>query len=133
MEKTQPVVFTSMVGDVFHIGHLRLLERASELGRLIVGIPTSDSNEVIKGYPTLYTFEQRLRIIQSLKCVHLCLGYHSQKELEKLIRLIRPNIVCRGDDQIEFVGKDVAEKVGAKIIYFPYSKEISSTKIKAQL
>ncbi|MHA1591197.1 MAG: adenylyltransferase/cytidyltransferase family protein [Candidatus Heimdallarchaeaceae archaeon] len=123
-------VFTSMVGDLFHIGHLRIIEKASDLGTLIVGIPTSDSNIIMKGHPTIVSFEQRLRIIQSIKGVHLCLGYHSKNELEKLISLIKPDIVCRGDDEKDFVGKDVAEKLGAKIIYFPYSKEISSTKIR---
>ena len=127
------IVFTSMVGDMVHIGHLRLLEKAAKLGTVIVGIPTSDSNEIFKGKPTVISLEGRLRMIQALKPVHLCLGYHSKEELENLIRLIRPNIVCRGDDQKDFVGKSAAEEVGAKIIYFPYSQDISSTMIKDQI
>jgi phosphoenolpyruvate phosphomutase / 2-hydroxyethylphosphonate cytidylyltransferase len=126
-------VFTSMTGDLLHVGHLRIIEQASKLGTLIVGIPTSESNEKIKGYPTAISFENRLRMIQSIKGVHLCLGYHSQEELENLIRLIKPDIVCRGDDQIDFIGKDVAESIGAKIVYFPYSKDISSTKIREDI
>lgn len=128
--KKEKIVFTSAVMDLFHIGHLKLFERASELGKLVVAIPTSDSNEIFKGHPTYYTFEQRLRIIQALKCVHLCLGYHSLEELQNLIKLIKPDIVCRGDDQKEFNGKKEAKEVGAKIVYFPYSKEISTTQIK---
>lgn len=127
------IIFTSMVADLLHVGHLRIIEQASKLGTLVVGIPTSESNKIIKGYPTTISFEHRLRMVQSIKGVHLCLGYHSKEELENLIRLIKPDIVCRGDDQTEFIGKDVAEEIGAKIVYFPYSHEISSTKIKEDI
>jgi bifunctional ADP-heptose synthase (sugar kinase/adenylyltransferase) len=61
------------------------------------------------------------------------LAYHSAEELRRLIRLLKPDIVCRGDDQMDFIGKEEAEEVGAEIVYFPYSKDISSTKIKERV
>ena len=134
MKKTgRPVVFTSAVGDMLHTGHLRLFQKASKLGDLVVGIPTSASNVKIKGRETVISLEDRLLMIQALKCVRLCIAYEGKEELDDLIQLIHPDYVCRGDDQKDFNGKAAAEAVGAKIVYFPYSKDISSTKIRERI
>jgi cytidyltransferase-like protein len=123
-----------MVGDLLHIGHLNLLERASKLGDLIVGIPTSWTiQEHIKGHPTVISAEDRLRIIQALKFVDFAFVYTDSDALNKSIRLLKPDIICRGDDNKNFVGKDVAEELGIEIVYFPYTVEISSTKIREGL
>jgi glycerol-3-phosphate cytidylyltransferase len=123
-----------MVGDLFHIGHLNLLERASKLGDLIVGIPTSWTiGEHIKGHPTVISAEDRLRIIQALKFVDFAFVYTDSDALNKSIRLLKPDIICRGDDNKNFVGKYVAEELGIEIVYFPYTVEISSTKIREGL
>jgi len=123
-----------MVGDLLHVGHLNLLERASKLGDLIVGIPTSWTiQEHIKGHPTVISAEDRLRIIQALKFVDFAFVYTDSDALNKYIRLLKPDIICRGDDNKNFVGKDVAEELGIEIVYFPYTKEISSTRIREGL
>jgi cytidyltransferase-like protein len=123
-----------MVGDLLHVGHLNLLERASKLGDLIVGIPTSWTiQEHIKGHPTVISAEDRLRIIQALKFVDFAFVYTDSDALNKSIRLLKPDIICRGDDNKNFVGKDVAEELGIEIVYFPYTKEISSTRIREGL
>ncbi|MCK9463339.1 MAG: adenylyltransferase/cytidyltransferase family protein [Proteobacteria bacterium] len=131
---TKPKVITFMVGDLLHVGHLNLLERASKLGDLIVGIPTSWTiQEHIKGHPTVISAEDRLRIIQALKFVDFAFVYTDSDALNKSIRLLKPDIICRGDDNKNFVGKDVAEELGIEIVYFPYTKEISSTRIREGL
>ena len=124
------IIFASMVGDLYHVGHLNFIKEASKLGTLIIGIPTSYSNKIVKGYDTIMTLEERLRILQGQSGVHLVLGYEGAEELNKLIELIKPDMVCRGDDQEDFIGKETALSVGAKIKYFPYTKGISTTEIK---
>ena len=63
-------VFTSGSFDLFHIGHLNLLERSAELGdELIVGVSTDELIEKYKGMKPIIPFEQRFRIIESLECV----------------------------------------------------------------
>lgn len=55
--------------DLFHIGHLRILERARSLGdRLIVGVSTDEFNAE-KGKKTAIPFEERCNIVASLRCV----------------------------------------------------------------
>lgn len=125
-------VLTFMVGDIFHIGHLNMLEKAKALGDyLMVGIPTDWTiNEHIKNETPIFTSEQRLRIIQALKVVDFAFIYTDSKALLKSIVLLKPDIVCRGDDNKNFVGRDVAEKIGAKIVFFQYTKGISSGKLR---
>lgn len=56
--------------DLFHIGHLRMLERAKKYGDyLIVGISSDELNwEKKKKYP-IFSCKERLEIISSLRCV----------------------------------------------------------------
>ena len=71
MENTERrvVVYTSGCWDLFHIGHLNFLERAKELGDvLIVGVLTDEFMVASKGKPII-PFEQRRQIIDALRCV----------------------------------------------------------------
>lgn len=63
-------VITFGTFDVFHIGHLRILQRARELGDwLIVGVSTDALNRLKKGRNPVYPQEQRAEIVASLRCV----------------------------------------------------------------
>ena len=64
-------VMTYGTFDLFHIGHLNLLERLAELGdKLIVGVSTDEFNQD-KGKQCLYSYKERARIVASLKCVDM--------------------------------------------------------------
>ena len=133
MKKTShSVVMTFGVMDMFHAGHLNLLERASKLGDyLIVGIPTNWTiSEHIKGREPVISAEERLRIVQAIKYVDFAFIYTDSDSLKESIRLIRPDIVCRADDNHDFIGRKEAEEVGAEIVFFPYTPNISSTKLR---
>jgi len=128
-------VLTFMVGDLFHIGHLNMLQKAKALGDyLIVGIPTSWTiKEHIKGKDPIFSAEERLRIVQALKIVNFAFIYTDSNSLNESIRLLKPDIVCRGDDNKNFVGKEASEEIGVEIVYFPYTKGISSSEIRRKL
>ena len=128
-------VLTFMVGDIFHIGHLNFLDKASKLGDyLIVGVPSSWTiKEHIKNKEPLFNAEERLRIVQAIKYVDFAFVYTDNNALNESIKLLKPNIVCRGDDNKKFIGRKMSEKMGAKIVFFPYTKGISTTKLKKRL
>lgn len=70
MEKQKIRVFTSGSFDLFHIGHLNILEKSAALGdELIVGVSTDELIEKYKGMKPIIPFEQRFRIVSSIKCV----------------------------------------------------------------
>ena len=67
---TTKVVITFGTFDVFHVGHLRILERAASFGsRLVVGVSTDQLNIDKKGRPPVYHQDERMEIIAALKCV----------------------------------------------------------------
>lgn len=127
---------TFMCGDLFHIGHLNLLKRAKALGdTLVVGIASDYAIDVepTKRFKSVFSSEERLRIIQSIKEVDFAFVYAENKDLEKSIQIIKPNVICRGDDWEDFPGRKQAEKQRIKIVYLPYTDGISSTILKDKI
>ena len=128
-------VLTFMVGDIFHIGHLTLLQKAKALGDyLIVGLPSSWTiNDQIKGRDPIFSSEERLRIVQAIRYVDFAFVYTDNEALNKSIKLLKPDIICRGDDNKNFIGRKVAEEMGIKIVFFPYTKGVSSGNLRKKL
>ena len=63
-------VITFGTFDVFHVGHLRVLERAAELGdRLVVGVSADALNFAKKGRVPVFSQDERCEIVGSLKVV----------------------------------------------------------------
>lgn len=124
------VVITYGTFDLFHVGHLNLLNRLKELGDyLIVGVSTDEFNEV-KGKKTIVDFEDRLEIIKNLKCVDLAIPEINWEQKEKDIKRYDVSIFGMGHDwQGHFDGL----KVFCEVVYLPRTEGISSTDLKTAL
>ena len=133
MERKKIRVFTSGSFDLFHIGHLNILERSAALGdELIVGVSTDELIQHYKGMPPIIPFEQRFRIISSLKCVTKAV---KQVKLTEVAQLQREDIdiVTIGDDWINkyLEGLEwMKQQPGKEVVYFPYTLDVSTTGIK---
>lgn len=129
-------VFTSGSFDLFHIGHLNILEKSAALGdELIVGVSTDELIAEYKGMKPIIPFEQRIRIIENIKCVTKVV---KQVKLTEIAQLQREeiDIVTIGDDWKEkyLEGLDWMEKQPNKeVVYFPYTEGISTTSIKKKI
>ena len=128
-------VLTFGVFDYFHYGHLKLLERAKALGDyLIVAVQADD--EIHKNKPdakVLYSVEQRMEIIKSLRCVDEVVVY---RQVADDIKNIDFDIFARGGDQLHsgFVAAaDWCEKNGREVIFLSRTPNISSSQIKNNL
>lgn len=136
MEKKKVRVFTSGSFDLFHIGHLNILEKSANLGdELIVGVSTDELIEEYKGAKPVIPFEDRFRIISSLKCVTKAV---KQVKLTEVAQLQREeiDIVTIGDDWIDkyLEGLEwMKAQPGKQVVYFPYTKSISTTGIKKNI
>lgn len=136
MERKKIRVFTSGSFDLFHIGHLNILERSAALGdELIVGVSTDELIQHYKGMPPIIPFEQRFRIISSLKCVTKAV---KQVKLTEVAQLQREDIdiVTIGDDWINkyLEGLEwMKQQPGKKVVYFPYTPGVSTTSIKKRI
>lgn len=136
MERKKIRVFTSGSFDLFHIGHLNILERSAALGdELIVGVSTDELIQLYKGMPPIIPFEQRFRIISSLKCVTKAV---KQVKLTEVAQLQREDIdiVTIGDDWINkyLEGLEwMKQQPGKEVVYFPYTPDVSTTSIKKKI
>ena len=124
--------YTTGVYDLFHIGHLNLLKNAKGMcDRLIVGV-TVDDLVGYKGKKAMIPFEDRIEIVRSIKYVDAAVPQYDMDKL-KMCRKLGAEILFVGDD---WYGSDKWNEyeaqfsdAGIKIVYFPYTKGISSTKI----
>jgi len=136
MDKKIVRVFTSGSFDLFHVGHLNILEKSAALGdELIVGVSTDELIEKYKGMKPVIPFEERFRIISSLKCVTKVV---KQVKLTEITQLRQENIdiVTIGDDWKDkyLEGLDwMKSQPEKKVIYFPYTPGISTTSIKKKI
>lgn len=130
------VGYTSGVYDLFHIGHLNLLKNAKGLcDKLIVGVSTDKLVEYKHKHPVI-PFEERIEIVRSCKFVDATIP---QEELDKykMWEKLHFDILFVGDDWYNSPSwKEMEEKfdkVGVRVIYFPYTKGTSSTLINQTL
>ena len=131
------IVYTSGVFDLLHPGHLNLLRKARALGdKLIVGVQEDNSVEKQKGEKPIMTCEQRMAMLEALPFVDIVFPY-SDLDQRKMLKLLRPNIVVQGGDWLKTENRTMIvqylEKNDIKLIQFPYTKGISSAKIKKKI
>jgi glycerol-3-phosphate cytidylyltransferase len=111
--------------DLFHIGHLNILKRARELGdSLIVGISTDTLNMSKKNKKTIYSFEDRRSILESIKYVSGVFPEESLEQKREYILKYSADILVMGDD---WEGKfDYLSDI-VKVVYLPRTPSISTT------
>ena len=128
--------YTTGVYDLFHIGHLNLLKNAKGMcDKLIVGV-TVDELVAYKGKKAMIPFEDRIEIVRSIKYVDAAVPQYDMNKLEACKKL-GAEFLFVGDDWYGTEKWQDYEKVfaeaGIKIVYFPYTKGISSTQITKAL
>ncbi|NDO80323.1 glycerol-3-phosphate cytidylyltransferase [Citrobacter sp. NCU1] len=120
-------VITFGTFDVFHIGHVNILERAAALGdRLIVGVSSDDLNFSKKNRYPIYSEVERIKIISSLKFVDEVFLEESLELKEQYIKEKNANILVMGDD---WKGRFDHYNSICQVIYFPRTPSISTTEI----
>ncbi|MBP6497614.1 MAG: glycerol-3-phosphate cytidylyltransferase [Campylobacteraceae bacterium] len=128
MKKTTLITYGTF--DMFHIGHLNLLNRLSNLGdRLIVAVSTDEFN-ALKGKKTLIPYDQRASIVAHIKGVDLVIPEYSWEQKIEDIQTHHVDIFAMGDDwkgQFDFL------KPHCEVLYLPRTEDISTTELKIAL
>ena len=123
------IVLATGVWDLFHIGHLNLLRNAKGLGdRLIVGVSTDELVKNEKHKTPVIPFKERIEIVRAIKYVDTVIPQVTLDKTE-LIQKLKVDILVAGDDWDGLKGQEALEKRGGKVVFFPYTKRISSTKL----
>lgn len=120
-------VITFGTFDVFHIGHVNILERARALGDyLIVGVSSDALNERKKGRRPVYPEDQRLRIVAALRCVDEVFLEESLEQKGEYIRKYRAHLLVMGND---WAGRFDEMKQYCEVMYLERTPSISTTEV----
>jgi len=123
-------VLTYGTYDLLHYGHLEILRKASLLGdKLIVGVSTDKFNEM-KGKTCVVPYQKRKELLESLDYVDKVIPENNWDQKVTDIQDNNIDIFVMGDD---WKGKFDELKDFCKVIYYPRTKGISSTKLRAIL
>jgi len=126
-EAAMKTVLTYGTFDLFHIGHLNLLERLRGLGdRLLVGVST-DAFNAEKGKRSIFPYEHRSRIVASLRCVDLVIPEETWDQKERDIRKHNVGVFGMGSD---WVGRFDHLREHCEVVYLDRTSGVSSTETR---
>ncbi len=129
--------YATGVFDMFHVGHLNLLRRAKlECDYLIVGVSTDELVMQLKSRKPIIPFDERIEIVQNIKCVDEAVPETSADKLVAWNNL-KFDITFKGDDWKGSEKWNLLEaeftNLGVSVVYFPYTTHISSTTLRTVL
>ena len=137
MSKKYKIGYTSGVFDLFHVGHLNLLKKAKEqCDYLIVSVSTDELVLNYKNKQPVVPFSERASIVEAIKYVDKVVPQQSREKM-KAYEEFQFDVMFVGDDwkgdPLWVKLQDDLEKRGSTVVYFSYTKEISSTLLKGVL
>ena len=135
--KKYKIGYTTGVFDMFHIGHLNILRQAKEqCDYLIVGVSTDELVQKTKNKTPIIPFEDRCSIVEAIKYVDQVVPQYDKDKLAAQDHY-NYDVMFVGDD---WKGKDLfvkaereLKKRGVDVVYFPYTKKISSTILREKI
>jgi len=117
--------------DLFHVGHLNLLNRAKALGdRLVVALSTDEFNLNMKNKVTAIPYEDRKAILEALRCVDLVIPENNWEQKISDVQDHNVSVFVMGDD---WQGKFDFLSPYCLVHYLPRTQQISSTGIKRHI
>jgi choline-phosphate cytidylyltransferase len=122
MERT---VITFGTFDVFHVGHLRMIERAAALGdRLVVGVSADELNLRKKGREPIFSEAERVEIVSALKCVSEVFVEESLELKREYVLRYGADVLVMGDD---WEGKFDELQDVCEVVYLTRTPAVSTT------
>ena len=123
-------VITYGTFDLLHYGHINLLQRAKALGDYLIVAVSSDEFNRQKGKVCYFSYKERKRMVEALRCVDLVIPEESWDQKISDVREFRVDTFVMGDD---WKGKFDFLKDYCEVVYLPRTPEISTTKIKQDM
>ena len=124
------IVFTNGCFDLLHVGHIKSLSQAKDLGDiLIIGLNSDKSVKKLKGNNRpINSFEDRAKLLAALKSVDLVIMFEEQTP-ENLIKEIIPDVLVKGGDYDieEIVGYQTVIDNGGRVKTLSFYEGYSST------
>jgi len=126
------IVLANGCFDLFHVGHIRYLSGAKNLGDfLVVGINSDEQVKKLKGENRPFMPEnERAEIVSALRCVDFVTIF-DEPTVEQLIRAIRPDFHAKGTDYtVDSVPeREIVRECGGQTAIVGDPKDHSSTEL----
>lgn len=126
-QRSAGTIITYGTFDLFHVGHLRLLRRLSELGdRIVVGCSTDEFNHS-KGKVTAVPYGHRAEILAACRYVDHVFPEETWDQKRADVVRHKADLFAMGDDwagKFDFLG-DLCS-----VLYLPRTENISTTELK---
>jgi glycerol-3-phosphate cytidylyltransferase len=114
--------------DLFHVGHLRILERAAALGdRLMVGVSTDEMNFAKKGRYPFVPEEDRMAIVAALRFVSGVFREESMDKKRSYLVEHAADVLVMGHD---WAGRFDEFKDVCDVVYLPRTESVSTTEVE---
>lgn len=132
--KKYKIGYTQGVYDMFHVGHLNLINHAKEQCEyLIVGINSDRLVESYKNKTPVISQENRKKIIENIKAVDRAVIADTLDKVE-MHKLYGFDAVFIGDDWKNnsrwIKTEEELGRVGADVVYLPHTPDVSSTQLR---
>tara|TARA_B100000123_G_C25735954_1_gene431534 strand:- start:1039 stop:2355 length:1317 start_codon:yes stop_codon:yes gene_type:complete len=131
-------VYMALSADILHEGHIRIINKASKLGKITIGLLTDEAIASFKNIPFL-NYNQRYAVVKNIKEIDKVVP-QTTLDYTNNLRKLKPEIVVHGDDWKKGVLKNTRQKViqelkkwSGKLVEFPYLKGISSSSLKKKI
>ena len=119
-------VITFGTFDLYHLGHVNLLKRASLYGDITVGLSSDELNVKKKGRKPIYNYDMRKQILESNKYIVNVFKEESLEKKREYIIKYKADILIMGND---WEGKFDDLKDICQVIYLTRTENISTTEI----
>ena len=135
------VVYTGGTFDLFHIGHIELLQYCASLGdRVVVGLNTDEFVERYKGKPSIMGYNERRDILRATRYVDHVIRNIGDEDSKEILEIVKPNIIVIGMD---WLARDYCKQMGFTpewlsekeiiLCYAPRTKGVSTTQLKERV
>ncbi|MBI2564772.1 D-glycero-beta-D-manno-heptose 1-phosphate adenylyltransferase [Candidatus Woesearchaeota archaeon] len=126
------IVFTNGCYDLLHIGHTRLLQKAKELGDLLVlAVNSDESVKRLKGNSRpIYKQQERAELLSNLSSVD-AIVFFEEDTPEQIIKKIKPDVLVKGSDYTfsTTVGAEFVRSYGGNVVIIPLVEGCSTSEI----
>ena len=128
------IIYTPGCFDMLHFGHLQILKKAKALGNYLIVSVSSDELMKQKGKICIIPFKERVALIKELKCVDKVVKETKVFDIDQFNKLHADIFVIGDDWKYRFDVPRLKWLIEHnKIIFLPYTKHLSTTKIKEKI
>ena len=129
-DRGERIIFTNGCFDLLHLGHVRYLQQARQLGScLVVAINSDDSIKHLKGPGRpIISQDERADMLGSLECVDYVTIFDEDTPIP-LLEMLKPQVLVKGGTTDVIVGKDLVESYGGEVLGLEKVEGLSTTEI----